>query len=251
MSEIFRVLVPLDSYSTEAFQVAFQYAKTICEKAGASDVILLTHTKSQLDHTSLSRLLGDRAVRALSKGSIALTSDIRLHAETMRTLRSPPRKSVMVVYYAATDILDLVDGTRNIAGVVAVPDLLGEADNWAKRWGVIVHGEDRRPPAVLIEDAIVVRALGTLTQMVNLSTGLGHPRDKQCADEILRILRAKGHADPTPNIRSWAVRNGWKPDHAAKLEEMSRKIWLLKAKPSLASFYNPRERYERWQSNDG
>lgn len=250
MADIIRVLVPLDSYSTEAFQVALAYANTICEKTGAADIILLTHTKHQLDHTSLSRLLGDRAVRALGKGPVMLNSGVRLHAETMRTLSWPPRNSVLVVYYAETRILDLADGTRNVVGVVAVPDVSGEADDWAKRWGVIVHGETRKAPAPLIEDLVVVRALENLTRMVNLSTGIGHPRDKDFADETLRILRAKGHTDPTPNIRSWAIRNGWKPGHAVKLEVLSRKIWELKGKPNLAKFYNANERYDRWRRGE-
>jgi hypothetical protein len=250
MAEIIRVLVPLDSHSIEAIETAIGYAKAICEKAGVSDVILLTHSKHQLDHTGLSRILGDRVVRALAKGPVGLGSGVSLHAQTMRTLRWPPRKSVLIVYYAETEILDFADGARNVAGVVAVPDLPGEADDWAKRWGVIIHGEDRKPPVPLIEDAVVVRALETLTQMVNLSTGLGHPRDKAFANEVLRILKAKGHVDPTPHIRSWAIRNGWKPEHAIKLEALSRKIWGLKGKPSLSSFYNPHGRYERWRSGE-
>lgn len=248
MADITRVLVPLDSQSEEALRTAFAYANAICQKAGASDVILLTHTKSQLDHTSLSRLLGAATLRGLSKGPVTLGSGITLRAETMRTLGWPRASAVIVVYYAETKILDLADGTRNIVGVVAVPDLSGEADGWAERWGVIVHGQGRQAQAPLINDEVVVRALETLTQVINLSTGLGHPRDKQMADEILRILRAKGHADPTTNIRSWAIRNGWKPDHAAKLEALSRKIWSLKGKPSLAAFHMPRERYEGWRT---
>ena len=248
MADISRVLVPLDSHSEEAFQTALAYANAICQKTGSSDIILLTHTKSQLDHTSLSRFLGAGTLRALNKGAVSLGSGITLHAETMRTLRWPRASTVILVYYAETEILDLADGTRNVVGVVAVPDLPGEADGWVKRWGVIVHGQERQVQAPLIDDEVLVRALETLTQVINLSTGLGHPRDKQIADEILRILRAKGHADPTTNIRSWAIRKGWKPDHAVKLEVLSRKVWGLKGKPSLAGFHNPHERYERWRT---
>lgn len=248
MANIIRVLVPLNSHSSEALETAFGYAKAICEKAGVSDVILLTHTKHQLNHTGLSRFLGERVVRALAKGTVALGAGISLHAETIRTLRWPVRKSVLVVYYAETEILDFADGLQNIAGVVAVPEFPGRADDWATRWSVIVHGEDKKPTSPLIEDGVVVRALETLTRMVNLSTGLAHPRDKAFADEVLRILRAKGHADPTPHIRSWAIRNGWKPEHAVKLEDLTKKIWALKAKPSLSGFHNPHERYEHWRS---
>lgn len=250
MAEVIRVLVPLDSQSEEAWQTARLYAETICQRTGAAEVVLLTHTKSQLESTSLSRFLGANALRALAKGPVDLGSGVGLQARTMRTLRSPRMQVVVIVYYAETEILDLVDGVRNIAGVVAVPDLPGDADAWARRWGVIVHGAERQPQGRLIADEVVVRALESLTQTMNLSTGLGHPRDRQRAAEILRILRAKGHADPTENIRSWAIRNGWQPDQAVKLEAMSRKIWSLKGKPSLASFHNPHERYERWRTED-
>jgi hypothetical protein len=250
MAEIIRVLVPLDSHAAETFQTALEYAKAICEKTGTRDIILLTHTKSQLDHTSLSRFLGDRTVRALAKGPVSVVAGVNLQAETMRTLRWPRGPAVIIVYYAETEILDLADGTRNVVGVVAVPDYPGQADGWAERWGVIVHGQERQAPAPLIDDPVIVRALETLTKVINLSTGLVHPRDKEMADEILRILRAKGHADPTPNIRSWAIRYGWKPNHAVKLEALSRKIWELKTKPSLAKFHNPQGRYDRWLKGD-
>ena len=175
---------------------------------------------------------------------------MNLHAETMRTLKWPARSSVLVVYYGEKGILDFADGARNVAGIVTVPDLPGEADEWATRWGAVIHGQERRAPSKTIQDPVVARALKGLSEWINLSTGLSHPRDKEHANEILRILRAKGHADPTPHIKSWAIVNGWKPDHAAKLEELSRKIWGLKAKPSLSKFYNPHERYERWSKGE-
>ncbi|RUW72392.1 hypothetical protein [Mesorhizobium sp. M2A.F.Ca.ET.067.02.1.1] len=168
----------------------------------------------------------------------------------MRKIRPSSRKSVLIVYYAAPDILDLVDGLHNVAGVVAVPDLPGTADDWARRWGAIVHGQEQQPPVALIDDPVVVRGLEALTRIVNLSTGLLHPRDKDHANETLRILRAHGHQDPSPHIKSWAIRNGWRPDGAADLEILSRKIWSLKSKPSLSSFHNATVRYERWRNSN-
>lgn len=248
MADIFRVVVPLDSYSDDAFKLAFGYASEICRQTGAADIIVLTHTKSQLDHTSLSRLLGATTVKALAKGPVALSSGGRLHAETMKTFKGPGRPSVLVVYYGEKSILDFADGARNVAGIVTVPDLPGTADEWALRWGAVVHGQDRKAPGTLIKDEVIVRALEELTRMINLSTGLGHPRDKEYADQVLRILRAKGHEDPTAAIKSWAIVSGWKPEHASKLEDLSRKIWELKGKPSLAKFHKPLDRYERWRT---
>ncbi|MDJ0825090.1 MAG: hypothetical protein QNJ16_06250 [Rhodobacter sp.] len=246
MPNIIRILVPIDSHDEEAFKTALGYARAICEQENISDVILLTHTKSQLTQTSLASFLGKQAIRSLAKGAIRLSNAISLNAETMRTMHRPARKSVVVVYYAEPDILDFVDGLNNIIGVVAVPEFPGEAEEWVRRWGAAVHGQERRQSAPLIDDPTVVRALSALTQIVNLSTGLGHPRDKEHADSVLRILRAKGHADPSNYIKSWAIQNGWRPKDGAALEALSRKIWGLVRKPSLSGFHNVEERYRRW-----
>ena len=248
MVKSIRVLVPLDSQQPEAFNVASAYAEQISKAAGVEDVILLVHTKHQLDSTGLSRFLGAAAVNALNKGTAALSWGGHLHGETMKTLRYTARKSVIIAYYADEKLLDFVDGLDNVAGVVAVPWIPGEADDWVTRWNAHVHGQAKREPAKLIDDPVVVSALETLTTVINLSTGLGHPRDKAMANGILRILRAKGHADPSATIKSWAIQRGWRPNSALELEALSRKVWSLKAKPSLSGFHDPNGRYERWKA---
>lgn len=63
-----RLLIPGDAHDAESFRLALGYAQKICETAGTQDVILLTHTKQQLDHTSLAWFLAPAAVRALIRG---------------------------------------------------------------------------------------------------------------------------------------------------------------------------------------
>jgi hypothetical protein len=249
MSTIIRVLIPLDSHEEQTFGLTLAYAERVAKGTGVSDVILLTHTRHQLDSTSLSRFLGRPAAKVLTKGKAAsLPWGGRLHGETMKTLRSQARGAVVIAYYANEALLDFVDGLHGVAGVVAVPWVPGEADGWAARWSAHVHGQKKRPPTVLIDDPVVVRALETLTKIVNLSTGLGHPRDKQMANETLRILRSKGHSDPSGTIKGWAIRHGWSPTAASDLEALAKRVWSLKTKPSLSAFYDPDGRYDRWKA---
>lgn len=248
MTKITRVLIPLDSQDAQTFALALAYAEKIGQAAGSRDVILLTHSKSQLDSTSLSRFLGGPAAKALTKGVAAgLPSGGQLYGETMKTLRYQARNLPVIAYYADEELLDLVDGLDNVAGVVAVPWVPGEADGWAARWTAQIHGQTKAAPATLIDDPVTVQALKTLTNIINLSTGLAHPSDKRMANEILRILRAKGHADPSATIKSWAIQNSWHPRHATDLEALAGKIWSLKTKPSLADFHDPEGRYSRWK----
>lgn len=251
MTKIVRVLLPLDSQDEQTFSFALAYAEQIATSSGASDVILLTHTRAQLDSTGLSSFLGSAGSKALTKGkTINLSWGGRIRAETMKTLGYNSRNSVVIAYYADEPLLDFVDSLHGVAGAIAVPWVPGEADGWAARWSAHIHGQEKQPPGVLIKDPIVVRALETLTTIINLSTGLGHPRDKQMANEVLRILRAKGHSDPSGTIKSWAIRHNWSPAAASDLEALAKKIWSLKTKPSLAGLHDPVGRYDRWRADD-
>ncbi|MEM5584672.1 hypothetical protein WNZ15_19575 [Roseibium sp. AS2] len=249
MTKTIRVLLPLDSQDEQTFGLALAYTEKIATTAGVLDVILLTHTRAQLDGTGLSHFLGPAASKALTKGkTVNLAWGGKLRGETMKTMRYQARSSVVIAYYANESLLDFLDGLHGIAGVVAVPWVPGEADGWAARWNTHIHGQEKQPPKVLIDDPIVVQALETLTTIINLSTGLGHPRDKQMANEILRILRAKGHNDPSGTIKSWAISHNWSPSAASDLEALAKKVWSLKSKPSLSGFHDPEGRYERWKA---
>lgn len=255
MTDPVRVLVPLDSQAPETVQFAFAYARKVAERSPTPpDVVLLTHTKAQPGFMALDAVLGVRGAKALAKGPVALPWGSQLRSETLQTLKSSvvgPKPAIAIVYFAEPKILDTVDGLRNLAGVIVVPDQPGGADAWTARWGPVVHGQAQKAtPAPLITDPVVVRALEGLSKMVNLSTGLHNQRDKAYADEVLRILRAKRHADPSDQIKSWAIRNGWRPDGAADLEVLARKVWGLQRAPRIADYHNVEARYARWREGE-
>ena len=255
MTDPVRVLVPLDSQAPETVQYAFTYAKKIAEKSATPlDVVLLTHTKAQPGFMHLDAVLGARGSKALSKGAVQLPWGGSLRSETLQTIKSSvigPKPAIVIVYFAEAKILDFVDGLKNLEGLIVVPDLPGGAKAWAERWSPATHGQAQRAaPAVLISDPVVVQALTSLSKMVNLSTGLLNPRDKDYADEVLRILRAKGHSDPSGQIKSWAIQNGWRPDGATALEALSRKVWSLQRAPSTRGYHNVEGRYARWSGGE-
>ncbi|ETI59480.1 hypothetical protein C100_21155 [Sphingobium sp. C100] len=246
-----RVLVPIDDSEPEALGVPLGYAKTIAQrKASRTDkVILLTHTKQQLRSTSLERHLGAQVSKALvANKSVSLGDGIMLRHETMQTLRFGAGNSVIIAFYAEDRILEFIDGLSGVLGVVAIPWPQDGAEAWSRRWTPHVHGQAAQAPVKLLSDPVIENGLRALSRMINLAHGSLHPRDKQYADETLRILRAKGHSAPTGDIRSWAIREGWKPGAADDLAKLAEKIFGLKNKPSLSAFHDPNGRYARWKN---
>ncbi|MCS0504314.1 hypothetical protein [Ancylobacter mangrovi] len=143
-------------------------------------------------------------------------------------------------------MMEKVDGLAGLIGVVVVPEFPGEVDAWSARWTPVVHGQQSTAPVKLISDTVVKKALQGLSEWVNLSHAVMNPRDKEHANETLRILRAKGHILDPDKVKSWAIQNGWKPTAADELAKLAAKIQALKSKPSISDFYNAHGKYQSW-----
>lgn len=251
MVAMIRVLVPGDSQEAESVELSLAYAQEIAKKTGARDVLLLTHTKAQLRHTGLAASLGEKASKALLAGrEVALSSGATLRHGTLATARYTSGKPVVIAYYADGKLIDFVDGMAGVSGVVAVPWMPGEVDQWRERWSPIVHGEEKRAPVDILDDPVVETALRSVSGIINLSHALLQARDKEWVDDALRILCAKGHSLDAAKTRNWAIRNGWKPGAADDLAKLVRKVAGLKTRPRLAGIHNADGRYARWTAGE-
>lgn len=249
MPEVQRVLLPVDGYDEKSWPMAVTYAEQIncATTPPVGDVILLLHQKSLLSHTSIAGFLGDAQAKILRDGGkLRLKSGAILRLETKRTLSHLTRPTTIIAFYADDTILEMLDGLQNVAGVVAVEDLKGQAAQWKARWSPTVPGEASKPPVELISDTVIVEALKSLSILINKGNGLLTTRDQDWAKDVLRILRNKGHTTDPNALKSWAIKDGWKPGAATELAKLAKKIFEGKTKPSLANIANANERYNRW-----
>ncbi len=243
-----RIRVPIDSQEPQAWQAAWSYADAIAQRSDppGEDVILLTHTKQQLAILARGSMTA-ATFKALNGGkSVPLPSGATLRAETLRPLRFPPRGAVIIAYFGEDKMMTTVDGYAGVTGVVVVPDHEDSIPEWVARWNPRVPGQPAQPATVLIADPKVEKAMEVLTGLINRGNGVLNPRDKQTADDILRILRAKGHSTDTAKLKSWAIQHGWPPKAADELATLAGRIFALKTKPSLAKIHDPDGRYARW-----
>lgn len=247
-----RVVAAKDGYQADAFELALAYVGAVLKARPDSnpDIVLLTHTKHQLLHTSLAGMLGAAAAKALGSGKSVGTPVGRFRHATLRTIGRSVRDGIIIPFYADEKMLDEVDSMLGILAIVAVPHQEGDAASWAVRWNATVHGQDKKAPSRLITDPVIERAMKTVTLLSNISYGALQTRDAKHADEVFRILRHKGHDLVPEQIKSWAIREQWHPGAATEVAKIAAKVKTLKSKPSISSYYNVDERYSRWKNGD-
>ena len=244
-----RIVVPIDSQNPMAWKVAAVCADYFCLHSTADKILLLTHTKEQLRRTVLATHIGPAAKTLAANGELVMPSGAALRHVTRQTASQLANRTVVIVFFADDDLLEIVDGWTGLAGVIAVPDCAGQIDGWIERWSPSIYGQDQTKCEVdLLADKVVENALEALSRSVNLSHNIMSPRDRNDAKETLRILRAKNHFPVPAKVKSWAIRNGWKPGAAEELATLAAKISALKTSPNLSGIYNAEAKYEGWRN---
>lgn len=71
---------------------------------------------------------------------------------------------------------------------------------------------------------LLARAIQTLSDIVNVSSGLAHPLDEARAKELLKALHARGESLTYDSVKKLALENHWAARHADDLAELAQRI---------------------------
>lgn len=245
-----RILIPANDLSTDAIEMAISLADDLCKKGSDEihDVVLYIPTKQNLKGTSIESVLGEAICRTLYKGErIKLSSGKYLRLGTMQTFKREFKPCVVVAIYADDKMMDQIDAMDKLHSVIAIPHVDGALDNWSKTWTPIEPGKQNgNNNKCLIEDTVIVSALESLTNTINLSHSILNSRDKETANNTIRILRRNNHYCDSSNIRAWAVKNGWHPKAATELEKLWDKVFSLKGTPKVNNVEQAKGTYKYW-----
>jgi len=253
MPTVQRILLPDSNQSPTHILTGVSVANHLCEIERTLEVIFLVPAKASLTSGPLHEALGASVHSALVKGNpVKLPSGVQMRCETMKTLRWVTKPSVLIAVFASQDMMNKVDSLQNLVAIVAVPWTSDAVQDWEKTWSPKVlgkpaeSGEPTQPANRLIADPVVEQAMKSLTAMINRAHNILHPSDEDHAKRILRILRSHDHKEPAQNIKLWAIKNGWLPKAAERLEVLAEKAFALQKKPNLDNPDHAEQSYQRW-----
>lgn len=253
MPPVQRILLPDTNQNPAHILAGVGVADRICETGDGLEVILLVPVKVSLTSGSLHEALGATMHNTLIKGQpVKLPSGAQMRCETMKTLQWVSKSSVLIAVFASQNMMDKVDALQNLVAVVAVPWTPDAIEDWNKTWSPQVLGKLKKAgtsaqaSTKLIVDPVVEQAMKSLTSVVNRATSVLNPSDEDHAKRTLRILRSRNHQEPAENIKLWAIKNGWLPKAAERLETLAEKAFALRSKPKLDNPVHAEQSYQRW-----
>lgn len=253
MPNVQRILLPDTNQSPDHVLTGVSVADRLCKASGTLEVIFLVPAKASLTSGALHKALGENVHNALTKGkNVTLPSGAQMRCETMKTLQWISKPSVLIAVFAGQDMMDKVDSLKNLVAVVAVPWTPDAIEDWTRTWSPNVLGKPAESrtsvnnTATLITDPVVEQAMKSLTSAVNLGTSVLHPSDEELAKRTFRILRTRNHQEPAGNVKLWAIKNGWLPKAAERLEALAEKAFALRTKPKIDNPEHAEQSYQRW-----
>ncbi|HEY0874256.1 MAG TPA: DUF1889 family protein [Vicinamibacterales bacterium] len=216
-----RVFVPGEGPDPARLQAALVWLQHETSARGTSGVIVAPQFSAA---EGLAALIGDRALKDLRAGRSVKFGSASVTLTTSRKLTAHlTGQVVLALYMPAKDLARLDD--LHAAAICALPWMDDDVRVWRQTWNSTdLTGSAAPAPSTAALSPVVIQALRSVTNGVNLSTGLSHPRDHDKAVWTFRILRDAGEPFNGPSVRAWAANNGWSVRGADDLSEVAEKI---------------------------
>lgn len=249
--DIRRVFIPDDKFDGAAIKTALQLLAGLAnDDKSIKECVLFIPAKANLQHTTLSAVLGENATQMLNSGKPVRLGTCSLRLETTRSFKSYTRADVVLVVYADQRMMDAVDSNGSFKTVICVPHAPDAVEEWERTWSPIVRGQQQTATA-LIENPVVEAALESITSRINLANRILNPRDEEAVKDAFRILRAHNQIEDPKNIRAWCIKNGWDSEGADEALKHATKAFNLKSKPSQYGQHWADSIYVQWKSRAG
>jgi len=227
-----RYYVHAEGPDEDAMRFAFAWLLESVKRSQAAVTALLAIPVKDNLRGIITKVIGNKVAKHLASGKAVSiqqsASDIFLI--TQRIKPTGWRGGPVLVAYPTKEFLDMLDDMYGVTEILVVPWRLAEIQYWIDTWGPQELHTAQAPRAISIQNPVVVEALRTLTQTVNLSTGISHPSDRQAAIDLFQRLRDAGEQFNPLEVRAWLVsQGGWSPQDADQVKSIAERV--LAGKP--------------------
>jgi len=174
----------------------------------------------------ISDIIGQHIVKRLKNDCKVLLLGTEVILVIERKLIYNAKDAPIVAIYPTSKFLDQLDSIPNVSEMLVVPWNFEEVEPWIRAWNATELGATPQArPSPLISNPVVQQALKSLTAVVNVSTGISHPRDRATAIQTFEILRDGGEMFTPEKVKAWLIaEGGWKATDAQEVAEVAQKV---------------------------
>ena len=171
----------------------------------------------------ISDILGYKMIKNLKKGQIIMNGT-KISLITERKLPHNVDYKPIFVLYADKYMLDKIDSIKNREDVLVCPWIFDDVKSWIDTRNATELGRTSEKKENT-ENPVVIQALQSLTNRVNISTGIAHPQDRSSAIWVFKILQQNHEKFSPDRIKSWLISEGnWKSTDAESVAEIARGV---------------------------
>ncbi len=221
-----RFLIENHGPNVDAFKIALVEAIKFSRANSIDKITLIVSAKGSFPHTVIGEFLGEQASKLLCKGDVVdLGYGISMNLEIPSSLSSHKKFGIVLATYLSEKDMSIIDAIRSTQAVVYLPWHEDDGKKWLAYWNPIIWGNSSWIVEPLTFSQEIEDALNRVTRGINLSTGLSHSNDKEFAKCIFQKLKSEGYDLEPEDVKSWAIKNGWKAKHAEEFGKLAAKYF--------------------------
>lgn len=221
-----RFFIDTEGNDDDAYREAIEFACKLAESdPQISRIVLLVHTKRTTGW--FERLYGEGGVKQLFSGTKFKGCRPIVKLETIQTFKDgiAPANIVIACGLDDKDVLK-IDDTFSVKVIIAIPWVRELLKKWIQTWEPTnIRGGQASVAKYPEPSCIVKKALESLTNSINMSTGIHHPSDENRAKTYVRALFKYEPFLDSNIVGAYLVKElRWTAKHAQDIEKLIKTL---------------------------
>lgn len=194
--------------------------KNFFKRISAKNILLAVPQKDNLDG-AIKDVFGDKFVKSLLKGENVVVGDKKFSLMTCRTGPQFSHEGAVLAIHATKGLLDKIDNLHGTTDILLVPWIEDDLAEWVPRWQAIDIETDQKAGGIELPKD-VKENIDNLNAVVNVSTGLSHPSDRDYAIKLFKRMKSDGIPFNPDEIKNYLIaEKKWHSDNANQVFQIA------------------------------